>query len=228
MNRPSRDRRTNQPERVVIRRTQAAETRLRLVAGAVCCTSGVALVVHILTGSPLWLALTGVGFAGSLAIAAAGSAAPQARRRLVALAKRGAVVGMFGTAAYDIARWLLVKVGALQLSPFDALPLFGRALLGAGSSGLATQMAGIGYHVLNGVAFGMAYIIWFGRRRWFWGIWFALGLEAFMLAMYPGWLDPVSMAEFTQVSLFGHLAYGTTLGVMARVLRDPDAELRGG
>jgi hypothetical protein len=184
---------------------------MRLVAGAACCLSGAALVIHILTGSPLWLVLTGLGFVFSLAVVAVTVGDTAGRLRLQALVKVGLVVGLIGTAVYDGARWLLVQVGGLELSPFEALPLFGQALLGEGD-GLAVEVAGIGYHLLNGVAFGVAYVIWFGRRQWWWGVLFAFGLEAAMLAVYPGWLDPASIAELTQVSLVGHVAYGLAMG----------------
>lgn len=199
----------------------ATPGRARLVAGAACCISGAALVVHILTGSPLWLALAGFGFAASLAVVVVTAGDPRARKQLGWLAKRGIVVGLVGTAVYDASRWILVQVGGLQLSPFEALPLFGQALLGESREGLLVTIAGVGYHVLNGVAFGVAYTIWFGRRSWWWGIVFALGLEAFMLALYPGWLDPRSIAELTQVSMVGHFAYGAALGLTAtRLLSD--------
>ncbi len=196
----------------------AVTTRVRLVAGAACCISGVALVVHILTGSPLWLVLAGLGFAASMAVAVVAANDRSSWAGLRTLVSRGVVVGLVGTAAYDASRWLLVQLGGMRLSPFEALPLFGQALLGQSREGLLVTVAGIGYHLLNGVAFGTAYVIWFGRRAWWWGIVFALGLEAFMLALYPGWLDPASIAELTQVSLVGHFAYGATLGLTARRL----------
>lgn len=193
---------------------------VRLVAGAACCVSGAALVVHILTGSPLWLALAGLGFAATLAVVVVTGSSPGSRSRLADLARRGLLVGVAGTAAYDGSRWLLVQLGGMQVSPFEALPLFGRALIGPAGVGAAVTAAGVAYHLLNGVAFGTAYVVWFGRRAWWWGIVFALGLEAFMLALYPGWLNPKSVAELTQISMVGHFAYGTTLGLTNRWLRD--------
>ncbi len=194
---------------------QGVSVRTRIVAGAACCVSGAALLVHILTGSPLWLALAGLGFAASMAVAVVAVNEPRALDRLRGLVARGLVVGLAGTAVYDASRWLLVQVGGLELSPFEALPLFGRALFGEDRSGLLVTGGGVAYHLLNGVAFGVAYVIWFGDRRWWWGVAFAFGLEAFMLAVYPGWLDPASIAELTQVSVVGHVAYGATLGLLA-------------
>lgn len=201
------------------RAPESLKPATRLLAGATMCSSGAALVVHIFTGSPLWLGLAIIGFAGAMAVAVAASTNPGAWSHLRQLAKRGVVVGLIGTAAYDLSRWMLVQLGGMELSPFEALPLFGQAILGEGATGPATEILGTGYHLINGVAFGVAYVVWFGRRKWWWGIIFALGLEAFMLAIYPGWLDPRSIAELTQVSLVGHVAYGSTLGLVATVAR---------
>ncbi len=190
----------------------------RAVAGLAFCTSGFALVIHILTGSPLLLALALVGLVALLGVAVVTASSPANRVRLRRLLGKGVIVGLVGTAAYDGARWILVQAGGLELSPFEAFPLFGRALIGADRSGLAVEIAGIAYHLVNGVSFGVAFVIWFGHRSWWWGILFALGLEAFMLALYPGWLDPNSIAELTQVSMVGHFAYGATLGLTAKLL----------
>jgi hypothetical protein len=44
-----------------------------------------------------------------------------------------------------------------------------------------------------------------------------MGLEAAMLAIYPGWLDlEAVMKEFVAVSVLGHIAYGTTLGMISQ------------
>ena len=38
-----------------------------------------------------------------------------------------------------------------------------------------------------------------------------------MLTVYPGWLDlQAVMAEFTLVSMIGHLSYGSILGVLSQ------------
>ena len=198
--------------------TANERSALRMIAGAACCVSGIALVIHILTGMPLWLAFAGLGFTVSVGAVLLEIADPVAMSRLRGLAARGVIVGAVGTVAYDSSRWMVVQVGGMHSSPFAALPLFGQAMLGAGSSGDAVTVVGIGYHILNGVAFGTAYVIWLGNRSWWWGIVFALGLEAFMLALYPGWLHPRSVAELTQISIVGHLAYGTTLGLTDRWL----------
>ncbi|WP_148234359.1 hypothetical protein [Cellulomonas flavigena] len=104
-----------------------------------------------------------------------------------------------------------------HVSPFKAFPFFGQALLGEAGESLHLG-AGIAFHLLNGIAFGIAYVVWFGRRPVWVGIAYALGLEAFMLALYPGWLDIKALEEFTQMSVLGHVVYGATLALTARWL----------
>ncbi|HVF15099.1 MAG TPA: DUF6789 family protein [Acidimicrobiales bacterium] len=192
--------------------------RAFLVGGGVFLISGISLVVHILTGAPLAVVLGVLVLGGGLTVAVTMSTRPAARahwRRLVGV---GTVVGLVGTVAYDGSRWLLVQVAGFHTSPFKALPFFGQALVGSMGGTTGRTVAGIGFHVLNGCAFGIAYTVWFGRRHPIWGVAFAMGLEAFMLALYPGWLDVRSVQELTSISLLGHVVYGVTLGGVARFL----------
>jgi hypothetical protein len=78
--------------------------------------------------------------------------------------------------------------------------------------------------------FAVAYTILFGTAGWWAGILWALGLEALMLSVYPGWLHPQALGEFVSVSMLGHLAYGTVVGSLTRwwLLRSgPSSEPRG-
>lgn len=214
-------------EQDVLPESDALTSRQRIVGGAAFCSTGVALVIHILTGSPLWLVLGLVSLIAVLGVVVSHSHFDSVRSTLGPLLRRGVVVGVAGTAVYDASRWVLVQVGGLELSPFEALPFFGQALLGTDTEGWAASVAGIAYHLANGVTFGVAFVIWFGRRSWWWGIVFALGLEVFMLALYPGWLDVRSVGELTQVSLVGHFAYGATLGLTSRLLRPTNGAADG-
>lgn len=208
---------TSTVERGPRRSTAGDDRRAVVVGGAVFLFSGVSLVVHLVLGSPL--AAT-VGVAGVIATGAAAAIVwrDAFRPSWVARIRAGAVAGTVATLVYDVTRWMLVQVDGLQVSPFKAWPLFGQALLGAGGGSVGRQIAGIAFHLVNGVAFGIAYTVWFGERGRLWGVGFALALEAFMLALYPGWLDVRSIREFTQVSLLGHLAYGAALGWTARAM----------
>jgi hypothetical protein len=192
--------------------------RAFLVGGGVFMVSGIGLVIHILTDAPMAVVLSLLVLAGGLIAGITMASRPVALARWRRLVAVGAVVGVVATVAYDVSRWLLVQVAGFHTSPFKALPFFGEALLGSVGSPAARTAAGISFHLLNGIAFGIAYTVWFGERHPAWGLAFAMGLEAFMLALYPGWLDVRSRQELTSISLLGHVAYGLTLAGMARYL----------
>jgi hypothetical protein len=194
-----------------------------LCGGAVFLATGLALVVHVLTGTPLPLAIGVLVVAGTaLAYATLGTrsdAAARARMRGWWLRVRvGVAVGLLSTLVYDASRWLLVEVGGFRVSPFKAFPFFGEALLGLDRGATAAVAAGVVFHLFNGAAFGVAYTLWFGGRSVWWGIGFGLGLEAAMLTIYPGWLDIRAISEFGQMSVFGHVAYGVSLSLVSRRL----------
>lgn len=180
--------------------------------------SGVSLVFAIVFGAPLaWsllllaaAAVSLVGFRWSHSDAASRL---HLRRRL----STGLVAGLAATAAYDVSRLALVQVGGLRVSPFKALPLFGQLLVGVDSPPSVALFAGAAYHLLNGVAFATAYCLLLGGRDWRLGILWALGLEAAMLAVYPGWLDLGNvLGEFAAMSILGHVAYGAVLGLVSQ------------
>lgn len=187
------------------------------VAGGVFLLSGASLVVYVLTGAPMALVLALLVVLGAGAVTLTMRGEPERRREWLTRVRVGVPVGLVATVLYDLSRWTLVSVAHLPVSPFTALPLFGQALVGPSAAG-AVWGWGVAFHLLNGVAFGIAYTVWFGHRPAWAGIGFALGLEAFMLAIYPGWLDVRALREFTQMSVLGHLVYGTTLGLGARLL----------
>lgn len=193
-------------------------TRVRLF-GAVFLASGAGLAVYILAG--VSLAVTGavLGAAGALtSVAVWRRSTPPTRSRLRRAMRVGVVAGVLATAAYDATRYAIVWLFDTTIWPFEAFPLFGGALLGAGSEGSWVALAGTAYHVLNGVGFAIAYTVWFGERGPLAGIGFALALEAAMLTLYPTWLDVRALREFVGVSVLGHFAYGSVLGAVAAAL----------
>jgi hypothetical protein len=136
--------------------------------------------------------------------------------------------GLVSTFVYDASRWALMEVFGLHVSPFKALPYFGNALIGAEPHSTASWVAGVIFHLTNGVCFGIGYTVLAGRRNLLWAIGFGLGLEAFMLTLYPRWLQIEALKEFTQMSLFGHVAYGLSLGLVTNaLLRDHPGARRG-
>lgn len=185
--------------------------------------SGFGLVAFVVVGFPLPVALA----AGWTAIVLGALwfervAPPDRRARVREVVRVGAIAGLCATVAYDLSRLLMVRLFELDVWPFAAFGAFGDALLpGAERHGWA-RVVGAGYHLVNGVSFGIAYTGLFRRRGALAGIAYGLGLEAVMLALYPGWLHIQPLREFTQMSVVGHVAYGATLGTVARRLLTPE------
>lgn len=152
------------------------------LVGALFLVSGAGLVVHILVGLPLWVTVP-AGFVLTAAFLRwAGAFTGVDLRPLV---RRGLLAGALATAAYDASRVVVVEVLDLAVRPFAAWPLLGQALIGEGAPMTARWVAGAGFHVLNGLAFAVAYTAWFAGRGVAVGVAWGLFLEAFMLGLYP-------------------------------------------
>jgi hypothetical protein len=178
--------------------------------------SGAALVAHIRTGVSLPLALLFLGAVVAVAIRSVWRRAnPATRLILRRLTLVGAVAGAIATLAYDVSKMLLSRLDRTTYNPFEAVRVFGVLLTGSRSPSLAYP-AGMAFHLVNGTAFGIAFCILFGRRGVVAGIAWGLFLELFQLTLYPGWLDIRAYQEFVQISAFGHVVYGTVLGLMCR------------
>jgi hypothetical protein len=188
--------------------------------------SGAALLGTILLGIslPLALAVTGAMLLLVIAVTAL-RADPEQRTRLRRTAAVGIIAGLLATVAYDGAKWLLSQVDPSPYNPFEATEIFGLLLLGDGADRTSLLAAGIGYHVLNGTTFGVAFTILFGaygalsvRAAVLRGIAWGLFLELFQLTLYPGWLDIRFYEEFAAISFLSHVVYGVALGLVARAL----------
>lgn len=189
--------------------------------------SGGCLILTLVTGAPLLLGLLAVLAASAFLGAFRWSHADDTERReLVARLRAGVMAGLLATLAYDLSRFLLVLVGRLELSPFGAFPLFGELLVGPAPLPVRL-LSGALFHLCNGLSFAVAFCLLLGGRDWRLGILWGLGLEAAMLAVYPGWLElDAVLAEFVSMSILGHVAYGSVLGlVSARLLGRPGAGL---
>ena len=216
-------------------RTSARRAFGRGVLSASMLASGLALVVSVVTGLALSLTLALLGTSAALIVAVRWTQlAPAEAQRLRAQLVTGVIAGLAATAAYDLSRFLLVQLGRLPLTPFETFNIFGRLIVGEGQQSSLTFAVGTAYHVLNGTAFAIGYCFLLGGRNWKWGIAWGLGLEAAMLALYPGWLklDNV-LVEFASMSFVGHLCYGSVLGIVSeRRLgwgrASPPAEADGG
>lgn len=191
--------------------------------GAVFLASGAALLVYILAGLSLRWTFLALALAGVVvAVLVLRRLPPWRRARVVRRIAIGAIGGLLATLAYDTVRLSLVEFAGLKINPLEAWRLFGVALTDPGQSHQTHMIAGTAFHLCNGIAFGIAYTIAFGTRGPWAGILWALVLEGFMVSVYPGWLGLAALDEFLSVSITGHLAYGTVLGVLSRALLRSD------
>lgn len=198
--------------------------RLRLLFAAPFLATGAGLLAYILAGVSLPL---GVAFVGVWTLVVATGVWRRSDvlvrahiRRRVAI---GLIAGLLATIAYDLSRALLVEYANFAFRPFDTFTLFGQALLGTGDRGLWVVAAGLSFHLANGLGFAVAYALCLGERGVRAGIAWAFVLELAMVTVYPGWLGLKALDEFMQVSVLGHLAYGSVLGfVTQHMVRRPE------
>lgn len=196
---------------------QNERERLHPVEGAAFMATGAALVVHILVDVPLWLSvLMAVGAAGCvLAVAARRHPGGTVVGRQVLLVGLGSAAAAL--VAYDATRLVVAELAHFEVGPFEAFKHFGNGLLGRqGPPTTAVWVAGSAFHVVNALAFGIAYTVAAGRKGVIAGLVFGLGLELVMLGLYPAWLQIPNLREFTTMSMLGHVAYGVTLGYLAQ------------
>jgi hypothetical protein len=194
-----------------------------ILFGLLCLASGAGLAVHIVAQVSLQisLALTVAAVVGSGAVAWR-RLSQAARVELRWRAWIGVVVGVFATLAYDLTRFVTVRVGGLSFWPFDVFPIFGRLLLGIDTPSCVALAVGTVYHLINGISFAVAYTLVLGDRGWVAGLTWAMVLEVLMISLYPGWLNPDSLEEFLGISVLGHITYGIVLGfVSQRLLTRP-------
>jgi hypothetical protein len=189
----------------------------QLLLTAAALTSGAALVVAIKVRINLGLTLVCLGaMAGTTFRLRWLKSDSERRRDIKARTRTGLVAGALATLGYDLSRLLIVTAAQMTFWPFHAFPQFGLLIIGQAASLWAAWTVGTIYHYVNGIAFAIGYCYLFGGRNWKWGIAWGLGLEAAMFTIYPGWLNlDAVMAEFTMVSVSGHVVYGSILGVVA-------------
>jgi hypothetical protein len=191
----------------------------RRIVGAAALFSGAALVAHILSGISLRLTLAFTATLLLLAIVLIARRGGLQERLLVRRKLLAAVAaGIAATATYDASKFALSYGTTGFYNPFEAIRVFGTLLAGPSASPAAVLGAGTAFHVLNGVSFGVAFCFLFRRWSILHGIGWGLFLEAFQVALFPGWLDIRAYQEFVRISAVAHLVYGATLSVVARVL----------
>lgn len=198
----------------------------RGVLGFVALFSGMAVLLNILLNVDLrlGLAVTTLGLVATVTYILRRAGAT-GRRWILRTFGYGLVAGVLATLAYDVARTLLAEVGGSPYRPFEAIVKFGQLLTGSQARDGTVILAGGLFHALNGASFGVAFtfvVIRDGtigiRRAVLFGAGWGMFLEAFQLSLYPNWLGIQYFTEFLTISALGHLAYGSTLGPVARYL----------
>ncbi|HXJ04930.1 MAG TPA: hypothetical protein VNH65_07515 [Candidatus Acidoferrum sp.] len=187
-------------------------TQLRAV-GISLLFSGVALVTYILSGVSLRLAL----FVGALLPLAAfrlvwKRMGGDAQRILVVQLKVGLAAAVIATGAYDLTRFMLSHLDTSPYNPFEVIRIFGTLLVGNSAATPIVYSVGTAFHIMNGLCFGIAYWLLFGRYGVPAAVLWGAFLEVFQLTLYPGWLNIRFYREFLQISAASHLIYGAVLG----------------
>ncbi len=125
----------------------------------------------------------------------------------------GAVWGLIATFAYDLIRPPIVELLSLDFNPFKAMPIFGNLITGRPEDDGVARVVGWAYHFWNGIGFGMMFSLVRPRGRWLAGLVWGLGLQGFMMAIYPDFLQArLDDPGFMYTGLFGHAVWGVVLG----------------
>jgi hypothetical protein len=139
------------------------------------------------------------------------------RTVLVNRIRVGFAGGIVALAAYNATRWVCGLLLSLSVSPFYSIYVFGTLITGQPTGSPAALLAGILYHISNGITFAVMYTLVAGPARWWFGLAWGAALELAMLVIYPSsdLLRPPVMAPFVVVSLMSHAVYGSVLGVIS-------------
>lgn len=176
----------------------------------------VGLAIYIIAGRSMPLAVMCVALVGATGWLLVARRSPAAASELGRLARQGAAAGALATAAYDAARFGLIAVVQMSLSPFYVWQLFGRLFIGDDASGASAYLAGALFHLGNGMGLGAAYRLLVSRPTVLSGVVWAFALELAMALLYPRWLRMDALGEFLQVSVLGHAVYGVVLALGCR------------
>ena len=190
--------------------------------GVLALFSGAALVTHIVSGFSLPLALLVAALVVALGVGVRWRrSSPQGRTKMVRFAKVGLGAGLVATVFYDVSKFLLSQWDDSRYNPFEAVRMFGLLLAGSAAPTSVIYVTGVGFHLLNGIFFGVAFCFFFGRRGVLTGVAWGFCLELFQLSLFPGWLNVTFYSEFLQISALSHLVYGAVLGLLCqRSLRE--------
>jgi hypothetical protein len=125
----------------------------------------------------------------------------------------GVTAGALGLVAYDLMRLFVQLALPVGFDAFFSMRAFGTLMTGQPLASPAALVTGWIYHVSNGLSFGIIYALLAGPARWYWGLVWGLILEIAMLVVYPAVFNPTPRSGFVVVSIVGHAAFGSVVGV---------------
>jgi hypothetical protein len=173
------------------------------------------VTILVVQDSLLWPTLLLVAGTGATALLAVRGLPLVHRRSLGRRVRAGLWAGILATVAYDLVRYAFVALLAMSTDPFVAFPLFGRLLVGDGAPEVALWIAGVSFHLANGLGFAVGYTVVAPRPHVATAVLWALVLELFTIWLYPGWLGVRAVDELVSMSMVGHVVYGIVLGVVS-------------
>lgn len=131
------------------------------------------------------------------------------REELFDRVRAGLWAGALATLAYDVVR---VPVAVSGVPVFKAISYFGTVMLGQSAPTLASEVAGWGYHLSNGIGFGLMYAVLVVRPRWWTATLWGLGLELCMLLTpYAEVFGYKISNQFLGITIGAHVVYGLVL-----------------
>jgi hypothetical protein len=142
----------------------------------------------------------------------------QGRTGINQLLLSGLWAGGLATLAYDVAR---IPVAHAGIPVFKAISYFGTVLVGAESPTLWSEALGWGYHLTNGVSFGLMYAALVRKPRVYSAVIWGLMLEAVMLLTpYAEVFGYRRDGKFLAITIGAHAVYGLVLWLALRVWMD--------
>jgi hypothetical protein len=156
------------------------------------------------------LVIEAVGLIGITLSARAGGV-----KESLVLLSSGLWAGGLATLAYDVARIPIAHAG---IPVFKAISYFGTVLVSAETPTPLSEVLGWGYHLTNGVSFGLMYVALVRKPRVYSAVIWGLMLEAAMLLTpYAEVFGYRRDAKFLAITIGAHAVYGLVMYLALRL-----------
>lgn len=178
-----------------------------------CIPSGGALLAKLWGVASMQTAALGVALPCCAGLVGVWSWARRSGREGLATALAvGFVAGLLGTVGYDLIR---VPVHLAGQRVFAPISVYGIWIADAKASSRFTEVLGWGYHVSNGITFGIMYALFMRGRHWGWAVLWAFALETIAVLSPFARIFALSGQAIGSAYL-AHVAYGVPLGLLVQ------------